>query len=136
MITHFYSLPSQMIRLVLKNISSVKMLVEIFKLFSCFSGLKPNIVKCEIAGLGPLKGVLEAVCRLKTVDLINDAIKILGIHFSYHNETKTERNFLSTVKKMQNTLNVSKKRTLTLEGRILIFDTLGISKVVYLSLIT
>ena len=26
-------------------------------------------------------------------------IKILGIHFLYHNETKTEQNFLSTVKR-------------------------------------
>ena len=31
------------------------MLVEIFKEFSCFSGLKPNIEKWRIAGLGPLK---------------------------------------------------------------------------------
>ena len=115
--------------------SSVKMLVETFIEFSCFSGLKPNIAKCEIAGLGPLKGVLEAVCGLKTVDLINDAIKILGIHFSYHNEIKTERNFLSTAKKIQNALNVWNTRILTLEGRILIFKTLGISKIVYLSLI-
>ena len=88
----------------LKDISSVKMLVETSKEFSCFSGLNPNAAKCEIAGLGPLKGVLEAVCGLKTGDLTNDTIKILGIHFSYHNETKTERNFFSTLKKIQNAL--------------------------------
>ena len=64
----------------LKGISSVKMLVETFKEFSCFSGLKPNIENYEIAGL-------EAVCGLKTFDLTNDAIKILEIHLSYHNET-------------------------------------------------
>ena len=62
------------------------MLVETIKEFSCFSGLKPNITKWEIAGLVPLKGVLETVCGLKSVDLTNDAIKILGIHFSYHNQ--------------------------------------------------
>ena len=76
----------------LKDMSSVKMLVETFIEFSCFSGLKPNIAKYEIAGLGPLKGVLEAVCSLKTVDLTNDAIKIQGTHFLY-SETKTEWNF-------------------------------------------
>ena len=81
----------------LKDISSVKMLVETFKEFSCFSGLKWNIAKSENSCLDPLKGVLEAVCGLKTVDLTNNTIKILGIHFSYHNETKTERNFWSTV---------------------------------------
>ena len=62
------------------------MLAETIKEFSCFSGLKPNITKWEIAGLVPLKGVLETVCGLKSVDLTNDAIKILGIHFSYHNQ--------------------------------------------------
>ena len=86
--------------LFLKDISSFKMLVETFKEFSCFSGLKPNITKCKIAGLGPLKGVLETFFGLKTVDLTNDTIKILEIPFSYHNETKTEKSFLSTVKKM------------------------------------
>ena len=47
-----------------------------------------------------------------------------------------QRNFLSSVKKIQNALNVWNARTLTLEGRILIFKALGISKIVCLSLIT
>ena len=65
----------------LKDMSSFKMLLETFIEFYCFSGLKPNIAKCEIAGLGPLKEVLETVSGLKTVELTNDAIKILGIQF-------------------------------------------------------
>ena len=43
--------------------------------------------------------ILVETCSLKTVDLTNDAIKMLAIHFSLHNETKTEHNFLNTVKK-------------------------------------
>ena len=77
----------------LKDISSVKMLVETFKQFSCFSQLKPNSAKCKIDGLGPMK----RICGLKTVALSNDAIKIPGIHFSYHNETNKKQNFWSTV---------------------------------------
>ena len=50
----------------LKTSLQLKKLVKTFKEFSCFSGLKPNITKCEIAGLGPLKWVPEAAC-LKTV---------------------------------------------------------------------
>ena len=57
----------------LKDISSVKMLIEAFKEFLYFSVLKPNISKCKIAGLGPMKGVLEADCGLETVNLTNDA---------------------------------------------------------------
>ena len=51
----------------LKDISWLKMLVKTLKEFSCFSGLKPNITKCKIVGLGPLKEVSEAVNGLKTI---------------------------------------------------------------------
>ena len=47
----------------LNDLLSVKNLVDTFKVFSLFSGLNANFSKCEIAGLGSLKGVLEAVCR-------------------------------------------------------------------------
>ena len=40
----------------LKGIASVRILVDTFKVFSCIPGLKPNINKCEISGLGILKG--------------------------------------------------------------------------------
>ena len=33
----------------LKDIAPVKILVDTFKVFWCFSGLKPNINKCEVA---------------------------------------------------------------------------------------
>ena len=62
------------------------MLVETFEELSCFSDLKPNITKCEITGLGPLKGVLEAVYGLKPADLTNDAIKILRIQLYQDSE--------------------------------------------------
>ena len=65
-----------------------------------------------------------------------NTVKILGIHFSLHNEPKTERDYLSTVKNTQKALNAWNTTTLTLEGRILIFRALAISKIVYLSLIT
>ena len=40
---------------------SVKNLTDTFTVFSLFSGLKANFSKCEIAGQGSLKEVLEAV---------------------------------------------------------------------------
>ena len=66
----------------LKDIASIRILANTFKVFSCFSGLKPNINKCEIADLGILKGTQEKVCGLQNIDLTNDTIKILGTHFS------------------------------------------------------
>ena len=43
---------------VLENKESVEELVKTFTLFSSLLGLKPNISKCEICGLGPLKGMV------------------------------------------------------------------------------
>ena len=96
-------------------------------------GLKANFSKCDIAGLGSLKGVLEAVCGLKSINLATDTIKILGVHFSYNSALKVQNNFLDTVKNIQQVIRFWKRRMLSLEGRKIIFKTLSISKIVYLA---
>ena len=40
--------------------------------FSYFSGLKPNLTKFEIAGIGVLNRVQVPVCGLRCIDLNND----------------------------------------------------------------
>ena len=121
----------------LRDILSVKELINSFNQFYHFSGLKANIGKCEMAGIGFLKGVTEAVGGLKSVDLSNDTIrKILGIHFSYNKNVQMQTSFITMIQKTQQVLRLWNSRTLTLEGRIMIFKTLAISKIVYLALIT
>ena len=111
----------------LNGLLSVKNLIDTFTVFSLLSGLKTNFSKCEIAGLGSLKGVLEAVCGLKSVNLTTDTIKILGIHFSYNSTLKVQNYFLDIVKSIQQVLRFWNRRMLSLEGRIFIFKTLAIS---------
>ena len=53
----------------LKNTESVIDLLEIFKHFSQFSGLKPNKSKCEVASIGVLKGVKVTLCGMRCVNL-------------------------------------------------------------------
>ena len=66
----------------LRDILSVKELINSFYRFYHFSGLKANIEKCEIAGIGSLKGVTEEVCGLKCVE-------ILRIHFAYNKKVQS-----------------------------------------------
>ena len=120
----------------LNDLLSVKNLVDTFKVFSLFSGLNANFSKCEIAGLGSLKGVLEAVCSLKSINLTTNTIKILGVHFSYNSTLKVQNNFLDTVKSIQPALRFWDRRILSLGGKIIIFKTLAISKIVYLAFLT
>ena len=80
------------------DLLSVKNVIDTFQVFSLFSELKANFSKCEIAGLGSLKVVLEAVCGLKSINLTTDTIKVFGVHYSYNDTLKVQNNFLDTVK--------------------------------------
>ena len=95
-----------------------------------------KLSKCETAGLGSLKRVLEAVYGLKSINLTADNIKVLGIHLSYTSTLKEQNSFLDTVKSRKQVLRFWNSRSLSLEGRIIIFKTLAISKIVYLTFLT
>ena len=70
------------------------------------------------------------------VDLKNDTLEILGTHFSYNEKLKEERKFYTTVTNIRRVLKKWKMRNLTLEGKIVIFKTLEIPKIVFQSIIT
>ena len=77
-----------------------------------------------------------AVCGLRCIDLNIDTIKILGTHFSYNEKLKEEKNFYKIVTDMQRVLKIWKMGRLTLEGKIVIFETIAISKTVFQAFIT
>ena len=70
------------------------------------SGLSPNTRKCEIAGIGTLKGVNVALCGMKYLNLTKETVKILGIHFSYNKKLKHEMNFQSHILKIESVLSL------------------------------
>ena len=74
----------------LKDKNSIILLSDVFRNFSLFSGLKPNKSKCEIEGIGVLKGVQVALCGMQCIDLNESTIKILGIHYSYNKTLENE----------------------------------------------
>ena len=61
----------------LKNLVSVKKLLDIFSCYSKHSGRKSNFSKCEIASIGFLKGNDVTMCGIKCVNLQVNTIKIL-----------------------------------------------------------
>ena len=64
----------------MKDRNSVKVNLSILDQFYIFSGLRPNLIKCEIAGIGVLKDANVVLCGLKSVNLAKESIKILGVH--------------------------------------------------------
>ena len=84
--------PADDITFFVKNVESVGEIIQVFNLFSKFLGLKPNLTKCKVFGIGVLKGVQVAVSGVKYINLNIDTIKTLGIRFSYNELIAREKN--------------------------------------------
>ena len=76
-----------------------------------------------------LKGVEVTVCGIKCVNVKVNTIKIFAIHFSYNNKLNMIKHFLTTLSSIQNVLKIWLMRNLTLEGKIIVFKTLTLSKI-------
>ena len=74
--------------------------------------------------------------ELKNVNLTTDSVKILGIHYSYNRDILLEQNYTSVVKKITKCLAMWKWRNLSIAGKVTIFKTLAISKVVYVAFLS
>ena len=98
--------------------------------------MKPNKSKCEVAGIGALKGVKIALCGTKCINLRLNSLKLLGIHFSYNKKSENDENFLKQITSIENVFKLWRMRNLTLEGKVTVFKALAISKIVHLALIT
>ena len=120
--------------LIFGDLDSASEIFKVFDMFSIYSGLKPDMKKCKIAGIGSLKRVKLALCEVKSIDLAQETIKIVGLHFSYNKKLRDEKNFVSHIKSVEN-LKIWKMRTLSTEGKISIFKALGISKIVHLAMV-
>jgi len=121
----------------LSDLSSVRELLKTFELFSKYSGLLLNKSKCELAGIGAKKDATgESMSELKNVNLTTDSVKILGIHYSYNRDILLEQNYTSVVKKITKCLAMWKWRNLSIAGKVTIFKTLAISKVVYVAFLS
>ena len=77
-----------------------------------------------------------ALCGMECIDLTSDVIKILGIYFSYNKKLEQEKTFFNHIAKIQNILKLWKLRNLSIEGRIVVFKSLAISKLTHLALVT
>ena len=115
----------------LKDKNSTKELLNTINYFSSFTGLKPNLSKYEVAGIGALKGVKVAICGMKCIGLTKEAIKLLRVFFSYDKNLQLENNFRKILN-IDRILKMWRQRNLTLEGKIIILKT-ALSKITFLA---
>ena len=120
----------------LKDKESLIEVMKTFDIFSSFSGLKLNKSKCEVAGIGALKGVKIALSGTKCIDLRLNSLKLLGIQFSCNKKSENDENFLIQTTSIEKVLKLWRMRNLTLEGKVTVFKELAISKIFHVTLIT
>ena len=70
---------------------------------------------------------------MKRIDLTEKAITILGVLLSYDKNLKLENNFRKTILNIKRILKMWRRRNLTLEGKIIIFKPLALSKIIFLA---
>ena len=92
--------------LMIQDVNSIKEMVNNFHIWSCFAGFRPNLSKCEIAGIAVLKGVKEPVCGMQCVYLAFDTTIVLGTDFSYYRKLKAERNVYSIMVNIERVLKL------------------------------
>ena len=117
----------------IKDIDSVGKIFEVFGEFSTFSGLNVNKSKCQISGIGSKNGVQVAFPGIQSVNLSKDYIRILGVYFSYDVNLFNEKNFCETIEKIEKIIAIWRWRNLSVHGRITIFKTLALAKIIFAS---
>ena len=118
------------------DIAFIRVINTMFNTYFKYSGLKPNISNCEIAGIGSFKGSKISVEGMRCVDLKKETIKIVGTHYSYDKALQENKNYTAVIESIHNTLRVWKFWNLTLEGKIILFKSLAISKITYQTLMS
>ena len=73
---------------------------------------------------------------MKNINLAKERIKTLGVNISYNKKIQGDLNFTKTNKNLCNVIKLWRMRKLTLAGKITIFKSLAISKIVHLAVIT
>ena len=71
-------------------------------------------------------------CEIKCIDSTKDAINMLGIFFSYNQNIELEQNFKKPIVGIKKVLRMWHWRNLTLEGKIINFKALALSKLALL----
>ena len=73
---------------------------------------------------------------MRCIDLNIDTLKILATQFSYNEKLKEDKTLYKIVTDLQRLLKIWKMKKLTVEGKIDIFKTIAISKIVFQAFIT
>jgi exonuclease III len=120
---------------VVGSVESIQMVINTYEIFSTFSGIHLNVGKTELLVMGKTSNEdikLDIAYKGKNFTLIDqNEVCICGITFSNDKKIAYKKNIEEKITKLERQLNIWRQRNLTLEGKILIVKTFGLSQIVY-----
>ena len=110
---------------------SLELILQTCATFQTFSSLKLNVEKCEACWIGAKKDNPAKPINCKWVNIASEAIRTLGIYNSYDTDLAEKLNFLDNLKPFSDVIKAWEPREMSLAGKILVFKTLAVSKLLY-----
>ena len=115
------------------NVHSMESVLAICDIFQEFSSLKLNKEKSEACWIGSRKHDKDKPLNCRWINLTDDKICSMGVYHSYDPLIPSKHNFLDLVTILRDCLQVWKFRSLSLSGKILVLNTLALSKSIYIA---
>ncbi len=116
--------------LLLEDLDSVKIVIDLLSDFSKISGLKLNTSKTEAVWLGRNIGRTD---RPLGLHWNNDFFKCLGIWCHTNTESMIDKNYRERIDKLRNVLNIWHQRRLSLKGKITVLWSIALPQVLYVT---
>ena len=85
----------------------------------------------KLVGLVQKRIIQLNLLNCKWVNIASEAIRTLGIYNSYDTDLVEKLNFLDNLKPLNDVIRTWEPRGLSLAGKILVFKTLAVSKLLY-----
>ena len=127
--TYFFTLDVNSLRLILNTCDKFE---EYSSFEECYS-LKLSVKECQAFWIGSDKGTQDAPINCNWVNLADDKVLTQGVHLSYDVTLDEKCNLLNLITSMKEVLRIWESKGLTLAGRIQIFKSAALSKMVYTS---
>ena len=110
--------------------ASYEALLNTFEEFANRSGLKLNYEKSQVILIGSLSNTNFLLENNKTLQWVNSTC-ILGVHIAADREWMVKTNYNELLSKIKSTLNPWKARSLTIMGKVVVINSLIMSKMVH-----
>ena len=112
-----------------RNIISIKHVVDIINEFSRYAGPKLNVRKTKGIWLGSLKDL--GIRIFKNITFTGNPVKCLGIYIGHNKKMCEKLNWIQRLERIKKSIAFWKKRHLTVYGRVYVIKTYLMSKMVY-----